>query len=149
MRDQGITQYLGIDFSETAIALARQRSPCFGFIVADVRTTDVFARSHYDVIVCTEVLEHIADDLGLISRFRPGTRCICSVPSFPYESHLRHFRIADEVLGRYSALFDGLDVMTIPAPNETDARFFILDGIRTHTAISVTRQLRGDDERAG
>ena len=79
----GVESYTGVDFSRQAIELARQMAPKGTFRVGDAtdpRTYDVPA----DCIVCTEVLEHIDEDLAVLSRFPSGVRCLCTVPDFPY-----------------------------------------------------------------
>jgi 2-polyprenyl-3-methyl-5-hydroxy-6-metoxy-1,4-benzoquinol methylase len=90
--EQGIENYLGFDFSPVAIEQARRNAPWCRFLVADARTTGAFDDFEHDVVICTEVLEHIEDDLGVLARVRPGRRCLASVPSFPFDSHVRHFR---------------------------------------------------------
>lgn len=56
------------------------------------------------VYVCTEVLEHLDDDLGLVARVPPGHRLLFSVPNFDSESHVRVFRTVGSVWERYSQL---------------------------------------------
>src|SRR4051794_37302903 len=110
--DQGVTRYSALDFSPTAIELARKNAPAGDFIVGDARDPAIHARVEHDAVLCTEVLEHIQDDLLVVSAFTPGKRCLCTVPNFPYESHVRHFADAGEVAARYGAFFESLDVMT-------------------------------------
>lgn len=133
--EHGVESYSGLDFSPTAIELARRNAPTATFVVGDARSGDIHARTPHEAVICTEVLEHIQDDLMVVSHFRAGKRCFCTVPNFPYESHVRHFKDAEEVVARYGAFFDGLDVMTFKSPRDLADRFFLLDGIRnTHTA---------------
>lgn len=130
LREWGIVNYTGLDFSETAIDLARRQAPEFQFIVGDVHTSDVFTQVPHDVIVCTEVLEHLEDDRGIISRFGTSKRCLCSVPSFPDPSHVRFFSSAAEVRTRYQPFFEALNVRCFRAATYENSRFFLLDGIR-------------------
>jgi SAM-dependent methyltransferase len=130
LRDQGIRDYVGVDFSKTAIAMAQRQHPHGRFVVADARTTALYDEFDHEAIVCTEVLEHIEEDLVVVARFKPGVRCICTVPSFPYVSHVRHFRDAGEVAGRYRDYFQDLDVMTIASNDSLSNRYFLLDGVR-------------------
>jgi SAM-dependent methyltransferase len=55
----------------------------------------------FDVILCMDVLEHVADDLAFASdlcgRLKPGGYFVCSVPAWPglfsrHDLALRHFR---------------------------------------------------------
>ncbi len=128
--DQGIEEYVGLDFSPQAIEIARSNAPRARFVVDDARTTEVYNEVEYDVIICTEVLEHIENDLVVLSRFGPGKRCLCSVPNFPEDSHVRHFADAGEVADRYQRFFRELDVMTLLDPRPVPVRAFLLDGIR-------------------
>jgi SAM-dependent methyltransferase len=130
LRDQGIRTYTGLDFSPTAIQMAMKNAPEFTFIVDDAKTSDVYSTSDFDVIVCTEVLEHIEEDLMVVSRFPPGIRCICTVPNFPHDSHVRHFKSADDVKARYGVLFDSLSITTLKGSRTPSEEFFLFDGRR-------------------
>lgn len=130
LRDQGIEDYVGLDFSKTAVDMARRQLPRGRFVVGDARTTGLYDEVDYEVIICTEVLEHIEDDLVVVARFKPSVRCICTVPNFPYVSHVRHFRDAAEVAERYRDYFRDLDVMTIAGGGSSTVQYFLFDGIR-------------------
>jgi SAM-dependent methyltransferase len=132
LRDYGIGCYVGLDFSSKAIEMARQNVPELEFLVEDARTSDIYARMDYDVIVCTEVLEHIQDDLIVVSRFKPGVRCLCTVPNFPYVSHVRHFKDPAEVQQRYGRYFHQLDVRTLKGTRDPAETFFLFDGVRNN-----------------
>jgi SAM-dependent methyltransferase len=133
--DQGVESYTGADFSATAIEMARRNAPRGTFLVGDARDPALHSQAEHDAVICTEVLEHVADDLLVVSHFRAGKRCFCTVPNFPYESHVRHFRDAAEVAARYGPFFDGADIMTFHSPLDANDRFFLIDGVRnTHTA---------------
>ncbi|HMH50459.1 MAG TPA: class I SAM-dependent methyltransferase [Candidatus Acidoferrum sp.] len=128
--DQGIREYVGLDFSTSALRFARRAVPGARFIEGDARTTTIYTHYAHDVVICTEVLEHIEADLVVMRRFPPGKRCLCSVPNFPYEGHVRHFRDAVDVVVRYGQFFESLDVMTLDSPRGYGDRFFLFDGIR-------------------
>lgn len=128
--DQGVDQYVGLDFSAQAVDIARAAAPAGRFVVGDARSTTIYDEFDCDVLICTEVLEHIEDDLTVIARFPAGKRCICSVPNFPYESHVRHFDDAAAVAARYGRFFDDPDVLTLVSPKAYSTRYFLLDGRR-------------------
>ncbi|MFI5459071.1 MAG: class I SAM-dependent methyltransferase [Isosphaerales bacterium] len=136
--EQGVEDYVGLDFSATAIAMARKNAPGGRFFVGDARTTRLHSEVEHEVIICTEVLEHIEDDLLTMSRFTHGRRCICSVPNFAYPGHVRYFRDAEEVRARYGPFFHDLDIMTFKSPYSTPGEttlFFLADGVRNDRII--------------
>lgn len=61
-------------------------------------------RSGNTVYVCTEVLEHLPDDIDLVRRIPPGHRFIFSVPNYDSESHVRTFRDVHDAWSRYDHL---------------------------------------------
>lgn len=136
LKDQGIREYVGLDFSPTAIALAKENVPGGRFLVGDARTSEIYREYNYDLLLCTEVLEHIQEDLGVIANIPSEKRCICSVPNFPFESHVRHFRNAGEVADRYSKFFRAFDVFTLPSPCSPADAFYLFEGVRNDLAGS-------------
>jgi 2-polyprenyl-3-methyl-5-hydroxy-6-metoxy-1,4-benzoquinol methylase len=129
---QGIETYTGIDFSPKAIAYARQAAPSGRFIVDDAQTSSIYTEEQHDVLICTEVLEHIADDLSVVRRFRPGTRCLFSVPSYDSEGHVRFFSDAAAVKERYENYFSTLDIAEFRTAGSTLNTIFLVDGGRNH-----------------
>ena len=110
-------QYRGFDFSRTGVqrAVARTRRPD-AFHVADACLPDAYA-AEYDAVVCTEVLEHIEDDLSVIGNWRAGAACICSVPNFLYkDQHVRAFRREAEVIARYGGLIEISRIRRVAKP---------------------------------
>jgi SAM-dependent methyltransferase len=128
--DQGVREYTGLDFSPKAIAIARQNAPAGRFVVGDARSPEIHGQVQHDALLCTEVLEHIEEDLQVVSRFTPGKRCYCSVPSFPFPSHVRNFGDAGEVAARYGPYFHDLDVLTLISPSCATDRFYLFEGVR-------------------
>lgn len=109
--------YRGLDFSRVAIDKARARGLANAqFVCEDARSPSALDGDCPDVIVCTEVLEHISEDLALLSRFPDGSLCVCSVPSFYSFSHLRYFEDSEQVHQRYVDFFDSLTVEAFPLP---------------------------------
>lgn len=130
--DWGVGTYHGFDFSSVAVDVARAQAPAGVFEVADARTTDLFESVPYDWVLCTEVLEHIEFDLEVIEKFRSGSSALCTVPSFDYVSHLRHFKSATEVEERYAPYFDDFTVRTLRMPNSDRDYYFLFQGIRNN-----------------
>lgn len=109
-------QYRGFDFSPVGVRRAALRNGRRDlFFVSDAREPSSYL-SPYTGILCTEVLEHITGDLDVVSLWRPGTQCICSVPNFAYPTHVRHFRHEDEVRARYGKLIDIDMIVRVPKP---------------------------------
>jgi 2-polyprenyl-3-methyl-5-hydroxy-6-metoxy-1,4-benzoquinol methylase len=129
--DRRVQSYRGFDFSTEAIAMAKRQSPEGDFSVADALTTPLLDDRTYDTVVCTEVLEHVRDDLRILSRIPAGVRCLITVPSYNSTSHVRFFETSEAVSSRYASLFDDVSVdevcLTRPPAGE---RLYLLDGVR-------------------
>lgn len=128
--EQGVEVYTGLDFSLTAVEMARKRVAKGTFVVGDARDPSIHRQVEHDLVICTEVLEHVDADLLVVSHFQSGKRCLCSVPNFPYPSHVRHFATAAEVRARYGPYFDPLDIVVLKSPNDPTDQFYLMDGRR-------------------
>jgi SAM-dependent methyltransferase len=78
----------GVDFSQTGIAFAAEHYGAHGtFCLADAEspTLGLAAEARFDVVVCSEVLEHTldhADLIGQIAQFlRRGGWCVLTTPN--------------------------------------------------------------------
>ncbi|SRR5579884_960970 len=129
LNERGIGKYIGFDFSPQAIALARENAPSLEFHVANALTTELLECPDYDVLICTEVLEHIEADLDVLRRVRPGVRCLITVPNFPYPSHVRHFKDKAMVSARYGSLFTQVRVDAF-RKDSVGGYYFLLDGVK-------------------
>lgn len=127
--DRGLPAYFGIDLSSVAIEQARARVPKFQFRAEDAFKSDLYQTLDYDTAISLEFLEHVNDELAVLSRIRPGTRFLGSVPDFPYPSHVRHFSSCSEVASRYEHLFHDFEVVEFRAPKGN--RYFLMEGIKT------------------
>jgi SAM-dependent methyltransferase len=98
-------EYHGFDFSRVAVSKASRRtSRPDAFFVADATASASYSGHSYDCVVCTEVLEHIEADREVVSAWASEARCVCSVPNFDADTHVRLFRSEDEVGRRYGDL---------------------------------------------
>lgn len=61
-------------------------------------------RAGNTVYVCSEVLEHLEDDLGLVRRIPPGHRFLLTVPNFDSQAHVRTFPRVGDLWERYAGL---------------------------------------------
>lgn len=124
------TCYSGIDFSEVAIGYARKACPsqCI-FNIENALESDLYTTATYDIVISTEFLEHVNQDVEVLSKVRSGARVIATVPNFPYISHVRHFEDTEDVLSRYGPLFRDFSVAVIPGV-QPGTRFYLMDGER-------------------
>lgn len=128
LADRGIERYVGFDFSEKRLSQARLLVPEFRFEIADAYKTDLFETVDYQIVTCTEFLEHLAGDLEVLDRIRSGTRVLGTVPNYDATAHLRFFDNADEVQERYTDRFVDLTVTRIR--NVYGGCEWLLDGHR-------------------
>jgi SAM-dependent methyltransferase len=85
----------GIDISSSAVELARKRVPEGRFAVLDI--ADKVFDEKCDLVVCSEVLEHIPDDLGTLRNLRKitGKYLLISTPQGrmrQFETQVGHVR---------------------------------------------------------
>ncbi|MCK7579226.1 MAG: class I SAM-dependent methyltransferase [Chromatiales bacterium] len=116
--EKGNIDYRGFDFSSVAVtkAIARTSRPDL-FYVSDAMNADNYAnRDDGEALVCTEVLEHIPQDLDLMATWPSGTICLCSVPNFDSEYHVRYFSTSREVNERYGSLMDIKRIKSVKKP---------------------------------
>jgi len=88
---------LGIDFSSTAIDLARRRWRGANLAFECDPTSARLVASAYDVVTCFEVLEHVDDWRELLGRITRSARShvLLSFPTGrmrPFEKHIGHVR---------------------------------------------------------
>jgi SAM-dependent methyltransferase len=102
--DNGRNYFYGWDYSEVAIDMAKKNNLNNEdkFIVKDVYTLPKFDSD--DTVICTEVLEHLDNDLFVLDLLSKGTRFLFSVPNFICTSHRRCFKSAEQVRKRYQGL---------------------------------------------
>ncbi|MEO1491459.1 MAG: methyltransferase [Pseudomonadota bacterium] len=103
-------RYTGLDFSAVAIEQASARCPDGRFDQRALPLESLEEFAPVDVVICTEVLEHIEHDLDVIAALPVGTRFIGSVPNFDSYGHVRVFTTEDEVTARYGPMFPDLAV---------------------------------------
>lgn len=129
LRDKGLKQYCGLDFSEESIRLAKSVCPQFQFVAADVFETDLVEQSDYEAVVSLEFLEHVQDDLCVLERIRAGAKLYATVPSFPEVGHVRHFSSCSEVSERYGGMFGQVSVDCLLSPDQ-GKRYYLFEGTR-------------------
>lgn len=116
VKDIGVENYTGVDFSSVAIEQATKRltDSNFSFYCGDIYTCDL--PEEVDVVVSLEVLEHIAQDRKLLKRLAqlyPGTKFVFSVPNFDHSKHVRFFENRESITSRFSDFCDIDEIMEI------------------------------------
>jgi SAM-dependent methyltransferase len=95
----GYTEVDGIDVSETGIELARRRGLSRVSVMGGAKL--LFDNATFDLVIASDVLEHIADDHGALVEWkrvmRPAGRLIVFVPAFQalwgrHDEVNQHFR---------------------------------------------------------
>lgn len=101
----------GYDFSHEAIDQFKSANlgceAYYGNFSVDPSFLDIL--SNYDVIVMSEVLEHIQDDLQLLKKIPHGKRVIITVPHFSDKSHVRFFDSLEDASNYYEKYIKFLD----------------------------------------
>jgi len=98
-------QLWGVDGSETALSRARAACPRAQLLQFDLATAEHAApTASFDLVICSEVLEHMTDDVAALRRLRallaPNGRLIVTVPGdqptrFDHAiGHVRHYTLA-------------------------------------------------------
>ena len=103
---------VGLDLSEQGIALARTTYPQgrFELLAADDRVLEKLGEAPFDLVVSTEVVEHLYDPRsyarGCFAALKPGGRFICSTP---YHGYLKNLvlALADKWDAHANPLWDG------------------------------------------
>jgi len=110
-RNGHYAQLTGVDWSASALEEAFEyfggkgsdRMPSFR--LEDLCEWEPDAdRAGNTVYVCSEVLEHLEDDLGLVGRIPPGHRFLFTVPNFDSAAHVRIFTRVGDLWERYAGL---------------------------------------------
>ena len=106
-------EFHGADISAAAIESARKSVPGVTFQVLDLSTG--IPTGTYDIVILSEVLEHIEDDETLLKKIAPITRhIVISVPGGPadkVDTRYGHFRNYDGDLLQRKLESSGYDVV--------------------------------------
>lgn len=93
-------ELVGVDLSQTAVAMARAKVPCATFFQQDLTQPIALAAGYCGWAthaICSEVLEHLDDPVNALRNLRaclaPGARLIITVPAGPmsaFDEHIGH-----------------------------------------------------------
>jgi len=113
-----IEKYIWSDFCNYAVRFVKKKLSKFGsaeVILLDAdRDWQSIKFKDYDCFVSTS-LEHLENDLKIISSVKAGTLVVLSLPSFNAIGHVRFFRSEKEVYDRYFSLLKFLCIEKIYA----------------------------------
>ena len=128
--DNGFAHYTGVDFSpNTKPFWDKLKTGDYTFKRSNLYDVLNFCEyDDYDVVVCCEVLEHLAHDLEVLEKIAPGKRVIFTVPDFDDDSHLRHFHNEKEVYDRYK---NSIDIHEI----KTRGNLYVVFGTKSNNTI--------------
>jgi len=97
--DEGFKDYKGFDIDSDMVEKAKRNSKQNVFI-ANAEDKENYI-GEYNIIIATEVLEHLKDDLVVINLIKKGVNFLFSIPSFKCDGHLRWFNSAPEIMNYY------------------------------------------------
>lgn len=122
---------LGVDFSEVAINIAKNRN----ITHADVFMTQDLCDLHidhnmYDVAVVLETLEHLKDDFIFLQQIPKGKHMLVSLPSFDYTSHHRFFPNKQECIKRYGKFIKINEFEFRKDRDKPENIYWLIDGIK-------------------
>jgi len=124
LEDNSFKDYIGFDFSEQAIKMAKKNSNQI-FSVMDA-LLGKWPQYHFNTILLLEILEH-TDDLKILSLVPIGKEIILTVPNFDCDSHIRHFTTIDSVISRYGPY---MDIIHAENFNSNASTWYIIKGIK-------------------
>lgn len=107
--------YVGADFSEVAIKRGRKIVPKATFHLVDIiKDKSLLTKGDYDVVTLIEFLEHVEEDLGVLSSIPEGKKVVLTVPKYWSDSHVRVFKTPINAHIRYGKFIDieSLDTIT-------------------------------------
>lgn len=99
LENKGFTNVFGIDISEVAIDLCRKKGIMNASLMTGEKTD--FKNSEFDVLIASDILEHIRDESGALSEWfrilKPNGKLIIFVPAFQFlwsahDSMNHHYR---------------------------------------------------------
>lgn len=126
LKETSYCTYKGIDFSANRIATAKDEHLGWNFEVADALEYDM---DGFDIYVMLEFLEHVDEDVRVISSIPPGRRVILSVPNTFDTEHVRCFPGTEAVVARYRPYINPTVVIDI-ITGRNEKRFFVIEGIK-------------------
>jgi len=116
---------MGVDFSKEAIKRAKNINPEHSdiFIVGDLYDKKIYDKVKFDTAILSEVLEHLENDLGILTYFQKNTHIIISIPKYDSPAHVRYFKNGRGVIHRYEDLINIKSIKSVRS-------FFVVDSYK-------------------
>jgi 2-polyprenyl-3-methyl-5-hydroxy-6-metoxy-1,4-benzoquinol methylase len=127
--DEGFHDYYGFDFSEEAVKIARRRVP-LSFDIANALDGIAYDRD-YNVVIATEVFEHIENDKAILKNIKRGAHVFISLPTFNSPAHVRCFKTSISILHRYYNFIESPKIFKM-------SKWFVCHGTKQ---IAITKGL--------
>jgi len=128
LRKKGVKNYIGIDIQSDKINEARKKFPEMNFVNCDI-TKNLYILKQATTVVSFQCLEHIKNDLDVLSAIPLKSFVILSVPNRKYKGHIRWFEL-DGWRERFSPYLLIDKEITIQHPDKPNNRTFLFIGIR-------------------
>lgn len=125
--DNGFYNYQGLDYAKEGIKLCKNNNPQYAdkFFVADAFETPVLEQQH-DLVIMFEILEHIQEDIRLLSRLPHNTKVLLSVQNFMDPLHVRCFTSEESVRQHYGTVIEIYDVQKVPIQQSQNVLYYIV-----------------------
>lgn len=128
--------YFGYDFSPKAVSMAKDLvlNANVNFYEKDVVSgtntfSEAFEEGPKNIIYCSfEFLEHVEEDLLVLSKAKKGSKIFASVPSFDSAGHVRFFESSKEVIDRYSSSIRFNSVEEYPVGDSDEHKLYFMNG---------------------
>jgi len=120
--NEGYDYVLGMDFSDEAISMSKERCGKNTFVCENIYDFD-FSKIDFDTAIALEIFEHIEQDLEVIRRFPKGKKLIFSVPQYDAGGHVRFYPNEKSVTDRFESIFTQIKI------NNTGS-IYVIKGIK-------------------
>lgn len=123
--DNGFNYYIGVDFSEIAISMAKDKVPIYNFIKSDLYNFDFTEYADFKFI-SIEVFEHLDDDILFIKKL-PKSNIIFSVPNYMCSTHYRVYTSDSQIRDYYKDVLDIIQITPFSITKDKGKKIFVIE----------------------